>query len=181
MNIPATIRSPKARYFWPLLLVLVLTDCATKDLAIGHLDPTPLPQPVIDPYLRFTLVRNPDTAFGFDLHPYLGSWTRPALILTMIAVLLVLLRIYRDLSPRARLAAAGLGLACGGAIGNMVDRVRFPIGVVDFIDVGIGAHRFFIFNVADVGINIGAGLLALALLREERRRSKLGTGDLAAG
>jgi signal peptidase II len=167
--------TPKARWFWPLLLVLFLTDCATKSLAVEHLDPTPIPHAVVSQYLRFTLVRNPHTAFGFEPRPYLGGFTRPALILAMVAVLVLLASIYRRLSPRARLAAAGLGLACGGAIGNLYDRIRFPVGVVDFIDVGIGAHRFFIFNVADVGINIGAALLALALLRQDMRRESDGS------
>jgi signal peptidase II len=65
------------------------------------------------------------------------------------------------------MAAAALGLACGGAIGNLIDRIRFPRGVVDFIDVGVGSHRFWIFNVADAGITLGAIVLALMLIREE--------------
>ena len=88
----------------------------------------------------------------------------------MVGVLLVLVRVYRGTAPRARLAAAALGLACGGAIGNIFDRLRFPLGVVDFIDVGIGSHRFWIFNVADVGINLGALMLMFVLLREESAR-----------
>jgi signal peptidase II len=157
----------KARYFWPLLLVLFSADCTTKDLALEHLVPTLVPGPIVDSFVQFKLVHNPGTAFGFDLRPYLGSWSRPALILVMVAVLLVLMRIYRVTAPRARLAAAALGLACGGAIGNILDRLRFPDGVVDFIDVGIGTHRFWTFNVADAGITVGALMLALVLLREQ--------------
>jgi signal peptidase II len=155
----------KARYFWPLLLLLFSADCATKDLALEHLGPVPAPN--AESFVRFRLVYNPGTAFGFDPRPYLGSWTRPFLILIMAAVLLVLIRIYRGTAPRARLAAAALGLACGGAMGNIFDRMRFPLGVVDFIDVGIGSHRFWILNVADVGISVGAVILALVLLRED--------------
>lgn len=55
----------------------------------------------------------------------------------------------------------------GGAIGNIFDRIRFRAGVVDFIDVGLGNHRFWIFNVADAGITIGALVLAFTLLRAE--------------
>jgi len=165
--------SPKARWFWPLLLVLAVTDCATKDIAVARLDPTPIPHRVMGDVVRFTLARNPKTAFGFDLRPYIGEFARPLLVLVMAAVLVVLLRFYGRLSPRASLAAAGLGLAAGGAIGNLYDRLRFPVGVVDFIDVGIGAHRFFVFNVADVGINVGAGLLAIAIWREDLRRRRI--------
>jgi signal peptidase II len=159
--------SPKARWFWPLLLILAVTDCATKDIAVSRLDPTPIPHRVAGDFLRFTLARNPRTAFSFDPRPWLGDFTRPALIIAMALVLLVLLRTYWRLSPRAALMGAGLGLAAGGAIGNLYDRLRFPAGVVDFIDIGVGAHRFFVFNVADVGINAGVALLAIALMRKE--------------
>jgi signal peptidase II len=77
---------------------------------------------------------------------------------------------YRHLDSRSRLAGIGLGLALGGAIGNLYDRLRFPSGVVDFIDVGIGTHRFYVFNVADVGITIGGIILALILLRQEQTK-----------
>jgi signal peptidase II len=160
----------KALYFWPLFLLLFLADCTTKNLAVEHLDPTPVPHPIVDSFVRFRLVHNPGTAFGFDIRPYVGAWSRPILVLGMTVVLLVLVRVYRGTAPRARLAAAALGLACGGAIGNIFDRLRFPLGVVDFIDVGIGTHRFWTFNVADIGINVGAVLLMLVLLREESAR-----------
>jgi signal peptidase II len=158
--------TPKARYFWPLLFVLFMADCTTKDLALEHLDPPLMPHPVLDSFLRLTLVHNPGTAFGFDIRPYVGAWARPLMIAVMLAVLTALLSLYSQTTPRARVAAAALGLACGGAIGNLVDRFRFPLGVVDFIDVGIGAHRFWIFNVADAGITVGAITLAFVLLRQ---------------
>ena len=159
--------TPKARTFWPLLLVLFLTDCTTKELAVEHLDPAALPRTIVDPFLRLTLVHNPGAAFGFDLRPYLGSMARPVLILMMVIVFSMLVRLYWTAAPRARLTAAALGLACGGALGNMFDRLRYSRGVVDFIDLGTSSHRFFTFNVADAGISIGAVLLAITLLREE--------------
>lgn len=173
--------TPKARYFWPLLLVLFAADCATKNLAVQHLAPGLETERVVDSFVRLTLIHNPGTAFGFDLRPYLGGWARPALALGMIAVLVLLFRVYWSTAPRARLAAAALGLACGGAIGNIFDRFRFPLGVVDFIDVGVGMHRFWIFNVADAGITVGALLLALAILRDETLSFGGGPGRLASG
>lgn len=159
--------TPKARYFWPLLFILFVTDCTTKDLVVDRLDPAPASLPIIDSFVRLTVVHNPGTAFGFDLQPYLGVWARPVLIGTMLVILTVLVRLYWTIAPRARLIAAALGLTAGGAIGNLLDRVRYPHGVVDFIDVGIGAHRFWIFNIADAGITVGALLLAVLLLRQE--------------
>jgi signal peptidase II len=158
---------PKARYFWPLLLILFVTDCSTKDLAVEHLTDAASPHSIIDSFVRLTLAHNPGTAFGFDIRPYVGDWARPLLIVCMTLMLAALFRIYSTVPPRARLAAAALGLAAGGAIGNIFDRIRFRAGVVDFIDVGLGSHRFWVFNVADAGITVGALLLAFTLLRAE--------------
>jgi len=162
--------TPKARVFWPLLLILFVSDCSTKELAVDRLAPAPETHPVIDPFVRLTLVHNPGTAFGFDLRPYLGEFTRPLLILAVAAILFILLRLYQSAAPQARLMAAGLGLAVGGAIGNLVDRFRYPLGVVDFIDVGIGSHRFWTFNLADAGITLGALVIAALLIREDEVR-----------
>jgi signal peptidase II len=157
--------TPKARTFWPVLLVLVLADCTSKDLVVEQLT-NEVPYTVVNRFLRFTLVYNPDMAFGIDLTPYLGAWARPALIVLMLAIIGVMMRVYLREAPRARVMAAGLALAIGGAIGNLIDRFRSPLGVVDFIDVGVGAHRFYVFNVADAGVTIGSLIIALALLRE---------------
>jgi signal peptidase II len=75
---------------------------------------------------------------------------------------------YRQTTPGDRWLAIGLGLVAGGAIGNLLDRIRSERGVVDFIDIGVGSHRFWIFNVADMGVVIGAGLLAFLLWRRDR-------------
>jgi signal peptidase II len=163
--------TPKARCFWPFLLILFVTDCSTKDLVVDHLSESTGPQPIVDGFVRLTLAHNAGTAFGFDLRPYIGDWTHPLLITGMSLVLLLLFRLYGHTAPRARLAATALGLAAGGAIGNLFDRLRFHAGVVDFIDVGIAAHRFWVFNVADAGITIGALLLAFTFLRNELETS----------
>jgi signal peptidase II len=60
-----------------------------------------------------------------------------------------------------------LVLIVAGAIGNLVDRLRWDGGVVDFIDVGVGGWRFWTFNVADSAVTIGAILLALVLWFEK--------------
>ena len=61
-----------------------------------------------------------------------------------------------------------LGLAFGGAAGNLVDRFRSPQGVIDFIDIGLGEVRFWTFNLADSAVTVGALVLAWSLSREER-------------
>ncbi len=62
--------------------------------------------------------------------------------------------------------SAGLALVLGGAIGNLVDRVRFGY-VVDFLLFGAGGHYWPAFNVADSAICVGVGLLALDMLRQK--------------
>ncbi|NCW45716.1 MAG: hypothetical protein EBV77_09695, partial [Gemmatimonadaceae bacterium] len=72
------------------------------------------------------------------------------------------------LTRTSRLAAFGVPVIVGGAIGNLLDRIRLREGVVDFIDIGIGTTRFWTFNVADTAVTIGAVCLVLALWREDQ-------------
>ena len=155
---------PKSRWFWPILGTLVLADCSTKELVESVFRANPGPHPLMGEFLRVTLAYNP----GAALNLYLGDWSR--LIFGGIATLaiLVLLQLYRRTPPDGRLRAAALALVAGGALGNLLDRLRSPLGVVDFIDVGIGDARFWTFNVADLGVTIGAILLAVVLWRDER-------------
>jgi signal peptidase II len=71
--------------------------------------------------------------------------------------------------PRASWRRASLGLLIGGALGNLISRVQSPRGVVDFIDIGLGSWRFFLFNVADIAVCTGAFLLTFTLWMESRR------------
>jgi signal peptidase II len=153
----------KARVFWPLALVVLLVDCTTKELAVEHLTPPHVPHEVLGSAVRLTLTYNPGMALGIDL-------PRPLLIALAFGAIVVLLRLYRRLSGRDRALAAALGLLCGGAAGNLYDRVRGTRGVVDFIDIGAGDLRFWTFNVADVGVTLGALLLALLLWRRDQEQ-----------
>lgn len=154
---------PKARFFWPILGTLVLADCSTKELVQAALTGNPGPHPVMGEWLRVTLAYNPGAALNLSF----GAASR--LIFGGVAALAVvaLLLLYRRTRPDARLRAASIALVAGGALGNLLDRLRSPRGVIDFIDVGIGDSRFWIFNLADIGVTVGALLLALVLWREE--------------
>ncbi|MGH7538764.1 MAG: signal peptidase II [Gemmatimonadales bacterium] len=153
--------SLKARRFWPLLLVLVLSDCATKRLAQARLVPAHVPHRVAGDVVRLTLTYNRGAAFGIDAGPR-GRWVLAALSLVVLLGLSVM---YRRAEARDLQLVTALALLAGGAVGNLLDRVRSPRGVVDFIDLGIGDARFWTFNLADVGISIGAVLLALTVWR----------------
>src|SRR5687767_14114959 len=150
----------KAFLFWPFALVFLLADCATKDLAVDRLTPH-VPHEVLGSVVQFTLAYNPDMAFGFGF----GPWSRPIIIGLAFAIIAWLHWLYRAAPPGDRWMGLALGLITGGAIGNLLDRIRWDRGVVDFIDVGLGATRLWIFNVADMAIFTGAALLGLLLLR----------------
>jgi signal peptidase II len=82
--------------------------------------------------------------------------------------LYILGRLYQATRENEILRTFAIALVCGGAVGNLIDRIRSAAGVVDFIDVGIGDLRWPTFNVADMAVSIGAFLLAWVLWGEER-------------
>jgi signal peptidase II len=158
--------SPKLRLFLPCFLVLFLADCTSKQLVEEALGVPHVPHEVLGETVRLTLAYNPGAALGI----WLGPWSRPGLILIGAGVLTLLTTMLVRAAPTARLQVVALGLVMGGAMGNLRDRLTSPLGVVDFIDVGIGTSRFYTFNVADAGIFLGALLLAWALWREDAER-----------
>jgi signal peptidase II len=153
--------SPKARRFWPLFAVVVLTDCATKRAAELHLVPAHVPHEFLGEIVRLTLAYNPGAAMSLSL----GAHSRVGLSLLALGALLVMAYLYRRTAPGDRQAAAGLALIAAGALGNLIDRLRSERGVVDFIDVGLGGWRFWTFNVADMAIALGAVVLVVAMYR----------------
>jgi signal peptidase II len=158
----------KSRVFWPVFLVLLLVDCSSKELVVDQIGLSNVPHSVVGDAVRFTLAFNPDAAMGLTLGPF----SRAGFVLAALLAIAVLAPLYRrtDAGQTSRIVA--IALICGGAAGNMLDRLRFSRGVVDFIDVGIGAHRFYIFNLADLGVTIGAALLAYGVWRSEQRQSE---------
>lgn len=154
---------PKARFFWPILGTLVLADCSTKELVQTALTGNPGPHPLLGDWLRVTLAYNPGAALSISL----GGASRVVFGTIAATAVVTLLLLYRRTPPTARLRAAALALVAGGALGNLLDRLRSPLGVIDFIDIGIGDARFWTFNVADIGVTVGALLLAMVLWREE--------------
>jgi signal peptidase II len=139
----------------------------TKLLAQQYL-PLHLPRRIVGDVVRFTLAYNPGAAFSMSLGPY----SRYIFGAFAVIALIVLWRLYRMTGAGARagdrLRVVALGLAFGGAAGNLIDRFRSPAGVVDFIDIGFGDTRFWTFNIADSAVTVGALVLAWSLSSEER-------------
>lgn len=150
------------------MMFIVVTDIVTKYLAHTLIVPHRMPREILGDAVRLTLVYNPGAAFGFHVGPF-SRWV--FLILTVLA-LWVLGKLYRETAPGAQTRALALGLVCGGALGNLINRVWSSAGVVDFIDVGVGDARWPTFNVADIGVSIGAFLLAWVLWGEDRRTDR---------
>lgn len=118
---------------------------------------------VIGDFIRLTLIYNPGAAFGF----YLGPYSRGIFLALSLIALAILFGMYA-FTPAAHAGRlASLSLIIAGAFGNLIDRVRSPRGVIDFVDVGIGATRWPVFNVADMAVTTGAILLALSLWRDD--------------
>lgn len=156
--------SPKSLVFWPLLASVLTFDIITKQLAVTHLVPQYVPHEILGDAVRFTLAFNPGASFGIGVGPY----SRVVFTLLAMVAVVILATLYRATAPTARVRAAALALILAGALGNMIDRLRSPRGVVDFIDLGIGDARFYTFNIADVAISTGAVMLAVLLWREDR-------------
>jgi len=159
----------KARVFWPLLSLLVLTDCTTKMLAEARLGPGNVPYEVLGDVVQLTLAYNRGAATGIEV----GEWSRLVFTGLAIGILAILGTMYRKATASDRWLALGLALVAGGAVGNLLDRLRSERGVVDFIDIGVGSYRFWIFNVADMGVVVGAALLGFLLWHRDRAADRL--------
>ncbi|MFL5570814.1 MAG: signal peptidase II [Gemmatimonadaceae bacterium] len=155
--------------FWTILLATLLLDVASKRFAVTELSPPYVPHNVLGDVLRFTLAYNPEGAMSFSLGPSSRWW----FVSLSVGTLFVLAYMYKQTRPHDRIQIVSLALICGGALGNLTDRLRSARGVVDFIDVGIGTHRFWTFNVADMAVTLGTATLTWVLCvraaRDERR------------
>ena len=169
----------KALLFWPVVVAIVVADQLTKAVAATALLPRGIPHEVLGQWLRLTLVYNPGAAFGLHLGPF-SRWIFLALTL---GALWILGRLYRQTGTGQIARTLAIALVCGGAVGNLIDRIRSPLGVVDFIDVGLGDMRWPTFNVADMAVSTGAFLLAWVLWGEDRKagesRAREGAGEAA--
>lgn len=154
--------------FWSTLLLIVSADIVTKRWAEQALT-MHLPEEAVGHWLRWTLTYNTGAAMNLSL----GDASRA--VFSGIALLMVgyLFYLYRQAQPGERAAPFALGLIAAGALGNLLDRLRHTKGVVDFIDVGTASWRFWTFNVADMGVTVGALLLALLMWREDRTASSV--------
>ncbi|MBW6520589.1 MAG: signal peptidase II [Desulfoarculaceae bacterium] len=125
---------------------------------------------IIPGFFSLTYLTNKGAAFGF-LAGQTGAW-RHYLFLALGAVALVVIVVsWFRIRQSHPLYSISLPLIGGGAIGNLIDRIRFG-AVVDFLDVYIGTYHWPAFNVADSAICIGVAIFLLASILEEKGRVK---------
>jgi signal peptidase II len=117
---------------------------------------------LIGDWVRLTYLLNPGAAFGL----HVGGWSRAVFATLAVLAVAVVVVIVRETPAADRLRLAALSLILGGALGNLLDRLRAHGAVVDFLDVGFGSFRWPVFNVADVGVTTGAVLLVVLLWGE---------------
>ena len=155
------------RLFWGTAVAVVVSDVVTKLIAESMLARrTPLA--VIGDFVQLRLVYNQGAAFGLDV----GENSRWVFFGLAIVALVVLGSMVRSTRAGDRFRLLALALVCGGAAGNLIDRVRSAQGVVDFVDIGLGGWRWPTFNVADSAITVGAIALAVSLWQEGRQHQR---------
>ena len=143
--------------WFALSAVVLILDQITKYLAEEHLT-LGIPQPVINGFFDLRLAYNPGAAFSFLGDA--GGWQRWFFIVLAIAVSLWLTVWMARLGRREPLTSAALAAILGGAVGNVYDRiVPSRTMVVDFLDFYVQGWHWPAFNVADIGIVVGAALL----------------------
>lgn len=155
---------------WLLFSLIVgvglLVDQATK-LYVDRVMTLHQSIPVIDGLFSFTYLRNRGAAFSFLSE---ASWRLPFFIVVTLIAAVVILVALKKMRDDQKLAQISLAMIFSGAIGNLIDRVRLG-EVIDFLDVYWRTHHWPAFNIADSLICVGVALVALDMVREERRQT----------
>jgi signal peptidase II len=154
-----------SRSIWPLFLglivAIVVADQLSKAWLTGFLAPG-ASVAVVDDWLRLVFSENRGGLFGLLQGSVLAF---AALSMVVIGVIVA----YHARAGRDPYLSVTLGLLTGGAIGNLIDRLRYGY-VVDFVDAGVGNVRWYTFNVADAAISTSIVLLFLLAVWPSLRR-----------
>ena len=128
---------------------------------------------IIDGFFNITLVKNAGAAFGM----FQGG--RAFFIAASVVAVVLITYLGMKLPREDRGRRVWLGLILGGAVGNLVDRALFG-EVVDFVQIGVSGHYWPVFNVADMGVTVGASMLILYAIWPRRGRHSM-VVDAATG
>lgn len=160
----ATLAFDQGSKAWAKTLPTSPAACDTADLAAHRCQG--VPQSVIGGFWDWELALNDGAAFS--------NFRGKQVLLSLIAcaAVLVLVVMARRTKPEQRLQRAAYAMIAGGALGNLIDRVRDG-AVTDFVKWKVGSHEWPIFNVADVALVIGVALLLLESIAARRRPGTL--------
>jgi signal peptidase II len=156
-----------------LLALTVVLDQLSKSWIVGYFDAAGraapalrVPQQVVTPFFNLVLTWNRGMSFGLFNRD--SPWNAAAFsLVAAVIVTALLIWLWRT---DGSLVAAGIGMVAGGAVGNVIDRLRIG-AVTDFLDFHWGDWHFATFNLADSAITVGVGLLLLDALLNRREKS----------
>jgi signal peptidase II len=167
-GIPAFGR-PSYVFLAIVAIVTFVADVGSKIWAEKKLENAP-PIELLKDHVAFALAKNKGGAWGL-LGSASESVRRPFFLLVSAAAILFIVTLYRRLHKDQRALKWGLPLVLGGALGNVFDRVRYG-HVIDFIDFHMAwqgrDHHWPTFNVADIAICVGVGLMAVDMFTSKR-------------
>lgn len=155
---------------WAAFITIFVVDFVTKRWVLAQQLRLMEGIDLIEGYLRFTYVRNAGAAFGMMQ----GSrW-----VLTGVSILAVIGLSWLISRPETHgLKRVASTLILAGAAGNLIDRIFYGGLVVDFVEMSYKGHSFPVYNVADMGVSIGAVVLVLSLILERDREAAVLEGD----
>jgi signal peptidase II len=170
--------------FLALVSILSLAaDIGSKSWAEHHLDGYPGTVEIWKNYVTLLLAKNRGGAWGL-LQSTSENVRRPFFLLVSVAAIAFIMTLYRRLTEQQKALKWGLPLVLGGALGNVFDRIRYG-HVIDFIDAHVlykGIERHWpTFNIADVAICVGVGLMAVDMFTSKRTSGERGLSRLRYG
>lgn len=153
---------------WPALIIICLDQISklaiVKNLRLYE------SLPVINGFLNLVHTRNRGMAFGLMNRPGFDFAFYFLVIATFTAVAIIMVWLFR-LNRNERCLTLGLSLILGGALGNLIDRLRLR-EVVDFLDFYVGSYHWHTFNIADSAITVGTFLAAIILVFKSKKNVK---------
>jgi signal peptidase II len=145
-----------------LITIILTLDVVTKQWALDALHHGATVSSAAG--VPLTLAFNTGIAFGLNV-PSAGRWI---LVGASVFVVFMLAGLFHQAKPKDYLRLSSISLVTAGALGNLIDRVRWDRGVVDFIGpIDLGLFHWPIFNVADMAITVGAVMLGVSLWQED--------------
>ena len=151
-----------------IILMIVICDQLTKIWIMANFALFQS-QEIIPGLFNLTYLTNRGAAFGFLNGDY-GAWRHAFFVGVAVVAMVMMLFLLRQMQQEGKRFVVALALIFGGAVGNLIDRLRLG-AVVDFLDVYWAGHHWPAFNVADSAITVGVGIFLISHLLQFRRGS----------